>query len=207
MDDIELKMDNLDIFHYTSREEVKLITRFKSISFDEYLATRCLIINSLLCPAYLLAQQAIEKLLKCVILTYDKEYSLKRHNNHEIQPMIKVLEEYTNRNLSEYDQLCENLFHGFQMLRYPDNYIKSDKNHIVIKSEEIQEIDKIYFALYDIMNLPLEIKYLTTGLYNCLTNEKKDKSYEICVLNNIQFLFERKRHEDLRNLITKSLNR
>lgn len=144
---------------------------------NDYIASRCCILNALF-PGFILACQAIEKLLKAFIFLETTEQLKDGHNPFELK---KKLQKIKNYGLSKFDDLLKKLYDHYQS-RYYDNKI-SGKG---ASSSELKEIDELWVYLIELLPIPDEVKYRLSFFSELLEENSRKywRFYEWATKNN-----------------------
>ena len=122
---------------------------------DDYIASRCCLLNGLLQPGLGLACQSIEKILKSFIyLEAATKTKLKGNNKHNPFKLKEELKKIKNYKLDKFDDLLKNLFDYYQE-RYYDN--KTSVNGM--SNSELDKIDELWVYLVENLPMPDEVKY------------------------------------------------
>lgn len=129
--------------------------QYATMMFDtasnDYIASRCCILNKLVSAGLILSCQSIEKILKAFIFLETEEKLKEGHDPFELKEKLKEVKDYK---LDKFDDLLKRLYGHYQS-RYYNN-----KNHSKIKSsKEIDEIDELWVYLIEIFPVPDEVKY------------------------------------------------
>jgi len=119
------------------------------VATGDYIAARCCILNALF-PGFVLASQAIEKLLKALIYL-DGGGETKGHNPFDLKEKLKGLKNY---NLDKYDGTLKKLYDHYQS-RYHDNKTTGQG----ASREELPELDALWLDLIEKLPVPDEAKY------------------------------------------------
>ena len=117
---------------------------------QDYIAARCCILNGLH-AGFILASQAVEKLLKAIIYLESTE-KIKGHNPYELKERLKKSKDY---NLDNFDLMLKKL-HDHYLSRYYE-----DSPSVGASSEELPLIDELWFTLTEKLPMPDEVKYRT----------------------------------------------
>jgi HEPN domain-containing protein len=144
-----LTMSRQEVMKYWSDNKYAGMMIFAAT--DDYTAARCCIGNALF-SGFILAAQAIEKLLKALIYL-ESGKGLKGHNPFELKEKLKGLKD---NHLDQYDDVLKKLHDHYQG-RYYDN-VTTGKG---ASSEELLEIDALWLELMEKMPVPDEAKYRT----------------------------------------------
>ncbi|MFN7160576.1 MAG: hypothetical protein ACK4NC_03125 [Candidatus Gracilibacteria bacterium] len=121
----------------------------------DYLAARCLILNSLIEPGLEIACQAIEKIIKALLYLETKQKTtLKGNDKHNPAKLRNELESVQNRYKisTVHNDLLDRLFPHYQS-RYHDNADASTTK----SSYELYEIDSLYKELRGYLSIPQEL--------------------------------------------------
>lgn len=173
------------------RNNFKLINLYR-ISSDDYISFRCLYLNQMLNQAYVMAEQAIEKQLKLLLLLLNPEENIKRFNDHKIERLIKRVQSYSDLKLFDFIATGERLSETYEMFRYPDNRI--GKINYSWGGNEIDEIDCFFFHLIDVSLLPEEIMFRTGLMVSIFEDRVLPKPIYYAINKNLAF---NKRKNDL----------
>ncbi len=121
---------------------------------DDYIASRCCILNGL-SSGFVLACQAIEKILKSFIyLETGEETKLKGNDKHNPFKLKEELSKVKNYKLDKFDTFLKKLFDHYQC-RYYNNRTPGKGSC----SSELYEIDKLWVYLTEVLPIPDEVKY------------------------------------------------
>ncbi len=120
------------------------------VATDDYIAARCCILNALF-PGFMLASQAIEKLLKSLIYLESGDEMDTCHDPFRLKEKLKALKDY---GLDRFDDTLNKLHDHFQS-RYPDNQTTGKG----ASSKELPEIDALWLELIEKLPVPDEAKY------------------------------------------------
>src|SRR3989339_594459 len=134
---------NFQQIRYLTIKKEGLLFFFDS-SID-YPAARCLILNGLF-PGFVLACQAIEKILKAAIFFESGFVNLRGWNNSEKHNPFLLKEElkkYRNYKLDKYNDFLKHLFSLYQK-RYSNNPIVSKKGG---SSDDLILFDEVYLKI------------------------------------------------------------
>lgn len=122
---------------------------------NNYVSSRCLILNGFLLEGFPLYAQSIEKFLKAFIFLETGETTkLKnndKHNPYLLKEELKIAKDY---GFDQYDGLLRRL-HGHFQQRYFDNKDKSK----ILASTELKEFDELWIYLLKLIPFPIEVKY------------------------------------------------
>lgn len=119
---------------------------------DDYVSARCCILNGLF-SGFSMASQAIEKLLKAIIFLESGEKMKTGHNPFLLKEKLKKIQDYK---LDKYDSILKKL-NDHYLRRYYDNTPTYNTNGA--SSDELIEIDELWFDLVEKMKMPDEVKY------------------------------------------------
>lgn len=153
----------MDNYKFTStKEELKafgLKNGYATMRFmeagDDYVASRCLILN-MFSSGFPLFSLSVEKMLKAMFyletgteVKFNK--SSDRHNPFLIK---KELSKHKDFGLDKYDDLLLRLYGHYQW-RYYENKNKTQSRD----TNELKEFDALWFELFQKMPMPIEVKY------------------------------------------------
>lgn len=159
------------------------------LAVDDYKGSRCCMINNILGPGFILAEQAAEKYLKCLLKLISPEVNLRKFNDHKLTDLIEKINEFGDYGLDKYFPLAKRLSDLYELVRYPDNKLIKTINSYGMRGDEIDNIDEFIFHLMEKLPMPDEIKF--NGLiYGSLFNFKGEdntlwSNWIMC--NNKQF--------------------
>lgn len=148
-------------------------------SHDDYISSRCCYFNDLYTQGGMLGAQALEKMLKGILLLEKPTFNVK-DLNHRI---VDVQSEIQSLDLSSFTDTFLNYQEIFKA-RYPDN-IKTTFRH---SNVQIHKLDSAYWYIFS--NLPLadEIKFTTKFSVNLFHEDRKDLKERYWVTINNQTL-------------------
>jgi len=136
---------------------------------DDYIASRCCILNGLF-SGFVLACQAIEKILKVFVYLETREKTkLTKNDKHNPFKLKEELQKVKKYGLDKFDGLLQKLYDHYQC-RYYDNEVSGQG----ASSSELDTIDELWVYLVEILPIPDEVKYrlkFFTDLFN--ENSKK----------------------------------
>jgi hypothetical protein len=136
---------------------------------DDYVASRCLILNALGVGSELFSR-SVEKLLKaCIFLETGNKTSLGRRDRHQPFKLKQELEQGRDYGLDKYDPLLQKMYGHFQR-RYFDNPNQSKG----ASSEELEQFDELWIHLVEKIPFPIEVKY-RSKLFGMLFSENGSK--------------------------------
>lgn len=115
---------------------------------NDYLGYRCCYLNGILIPAYTLAQQAIEKQLKSILLILNPEEKVKKYL-HDLKALILKLANDYNFEAKQYLELGTRLSNLYELNRYPGNKLEQEIKEYNMGGAEYEEIDNIFIFLAD----------------------------------------------------------
>jgi HEPN domain-containing protein len=137
------------------------------IATDDYIASRCCLLNGLLSQGYILAEQAVEKELKSILLLLLPKENLrdrKKFRQHVINDLINRIHEISSLNLSSFKYLGEVLSDIYELTRYPDNRLRASKSSWSMTSAVVDDLDEMFFSLVEESPMPKEVKF-RSGIY------------------------------------------
>jgi hypothetical protein len=152
MSRLNLELSRADVQAYARANQYATMMFFSA--GDDYVASRCLILNALGAGFGLFAQ-SVEKLLKaCIFLETGNKTKLKGLDKHDPYKLKQELQAKADYSLDKYDNCLKNLFGHFQR-RYFDNKDQSKG----ASSTELEEFDELWLCLLDKIPIPVEVKY------------------------------------------------
>jgi len=165
--------------------------KFNGRADSDYIAARCCIINGLLSQGFVLAEQAIEKKLKSLLLLLNPLENVKQYRNHQIEPLIKRIQILSDLGLNNYLTFGKKISDLFTLNRYPDHGLPICTYGM--SSLELATFDEMYFYLMEISPLIDEIKY-RISLYSwiCIENNDITSRYWATIQNKT---YEAKKNE------------
>lgn len=124
-------------------------------SGNDYIAARCLILNTLFMQGCIFYAQAVEKMFKALIFLETKRKS-NLHNNNLHNPFLlkEELKSAKDYQIDKYDELLKRVY-GHWQHRYFDNKYKSQS----MSSSELDEYDILWMHLFEQAPFPVEVKY------------------------------------------------
>jgi len=123
-------------------------------SGDDYVASRCLIMNNLF-SGFPLYSQSVEKMLKAFIfLETEKRTNLKNKDKHNPYLLKEELKDINDYGLDKYNKLLKKLYGHFQG-RYFDNKDKSKSKG----GDELNGFDELWVKLLQKIPFPIEVRY------------------------------------------------
>ena len=143
-----LTMSRQDVMNYWSKNQYAAMMIFTAT--QDYIAARCCMLNALF-PGFMLASQAIEKLLKALIYLESGEKMRTCHNPFDLKQKLKASKDY---GLDKYDEVLKKLYDHYQS-RYHDNKTTGRG----ASSEELRDIDALWLELIEKLPVPDEAKY------------------------------------------------
>jgi hypothetical protein len=143
-----LKLSKKEVFNYCAKNQYA--TMMFGIAGDDYVASRCCILNGLF-PGFVLACQAIEKLLKAFIYLETGNQPGHEHNPFKLKEGLQEIQDY---GLNKFDDLLKKLYDHYQD-RYYDNKT-SGKGAL---SSELNAVDELWVYLIKLLPMPDEVKY------------------------------------------------
>ncbi|UOY08224.1 HEPN domain-containing protein [Muricauda sp. SCSIO 64092] len=205
---MEVTMNNQQLREYCHKNQI--IVGLHSIASNDYIAARCCFYNEMLDQAYILASQAIEKELKCMLLLMDEDTDLNniKSHSHDLEKLMDKIQSVKDMGLQAFNDINERLNETYLMFRYPDNFIKKMNGYKKYShgGEEINEIDKYFIHLLDTIPLPPEVKYRTGFLVTAFREETYGIQPTVWAKhNNLSFNQNKKRWYNEYLLIKKHL--
>lgn len=164
------------------------------LAADDYKGSRCCIINSILGPGFILAEQAAEKYLKCLLKLIAPTENLKKFNRHKLTDLIEKIKEFGDYGLDKYVPLAKRLSDLYELVRYPDNDLIKIISSYGMRGDEVDKIDEFIFHLMDKLPIPDEIKF-NGEIYGSLFNFKGEEN----TLWSYWFIYNNKQFEMHRN--------
>jgi HEPN domain-containing protein len=138
-----------------------LATMFLYQGAQDYMAARCCLLNGQF-PGLMLAQQAVEKTLKGIILLHDSNYKCKKHL-HDVVKIWNDLKGLEPKLVLE-DECYLQRLNDFYTGKYPDSTKKISGSTLI----ELKTIDRIIFELSNMISLPNNLKY-RVGIFGLLS--------------------------------------
>ncbi|MEK6477179.1 HEPN domain-containing protein [Catalinimonas sp. 4WD22] len=158
MEDVHKK-----IRKYTA--ENNLVTMFYFMATNDYLGCRCCFLNALHQSGLVLAEQAIEKILKALYIQIDPLVDFKRkHRFHDIPGLIKAIESKRECDLMRFNEYGQRLSDLYSVNRYPDDRYPFKTNERLKGGwgtgiDELEKIDEFFFHVINQMPMPDYVKY------------------------------------------------
>ncbi|WP_074406652.1 HEPN domain-containing protein [Aquimarina megaterium] len=178
----------------------------RHIASEDYLGCRCCFFNGLLSPGFVLAEQAIEKELKSILLLLNPSENVRKLGNHKIVPLLQKIENIKKLGLTKFEPLGNRLSNIYELSRYPDNKLNKEINHWTISGIEIVEIDEFFFFLNEVSPLPDELK-IRSGIYAYLSPKKKHTLNDWATMENKAYMARKesfeKRYEEFEEYLKK----
>ena len=143
------------------RDNQRMIN-FMHISAGDYSAARCCYLNGLMQQGAILGEQAVEKGLKAFLLCLNRDEKVAKFRNHQLVLIIDRIQEIQDAGLDQYRLLAQRLSDLYDYCRYPDPKVRFDR--LSMSSEDVHELDAVYFYIVQNLPIPLEVKY-RTGIY------------------------------------------
>jgi HEPN domain-containing protein len=127
---------------------------------EDYAACRCCLLNGLF-PGLVLGEQAIEKMLKSILL-FKNENIIK---SHDIMQLSDDINKIGVLDLSKDSDLIKLLYDSYQG-KYPDNDRWSDAkaDRKFVTTGEVNRIDDLIIRIVNAIPIPIEVK-LRMGVY------------------------------------------
>jgi len=113
------------------------------IASNDYVASRCCLLNGLVAQGHVLAEQDIQGELKNIILFHspaapaDDFRNRKLNGLHNISDLVKRLTNITNFELSRFENLVVILTKTYKIARYPDHNLPESEKPRLMSSEII----------------------------------------------------------------------
>jgi hypothetical protein len=170
---MDLELSSKDIIQFC-RTNNKIVSLY-SIASNDYIAARCCFYNTLTEQSYVLACQAIEKILKATLLCLNPNENIRKFNNHKLIPLINKIESLGNYNLQKHSKISSKLWETYEMFRYPDNKLEGVYKRYSYGGDDIDLIDSFFLELIELIKIPIEVKF-RVGLYVSLYNDTKLKT-------------------------------
>jgi HEPN domain len=145
-----LTMSNQEVTKYFSDHKYATLMIYGATA--DYTAARCCILNGLF-RGFMLASEAIEKLLKALIYLESGEEMKSGHNVFALKEKLKQSRDY---GLDRYDDQLNKLYDHYQS-RYHDNPVTGKG----ATSAEFPVIDNLWLELIEKLPVPDEVKYQT----------------------------------------------
>lgn len=161
-----------------TREEVmrfcgtnQRMINFVHISVGDYSAARCCYLNGLMQQGAILGEQAVEKILKGFLLRLNRDEKVGvKFRNHQLVPIIDRIQELQDVGFDKFRSAAQRLSDLYEYCRYPDPKIRFER--LSMSSEDVHELDALYFFIAQKFPIPLEVKY-RTGIYAFVGEEYK----------------------------------
>ena len=148
----QLKLSKKEVFDYCAKNQYA--TMMFGTAGDDYVASRCCILNALF-PGFVLACQATEKLLKAFIyLETGEKTKLTRGDKHNPFKLKEELQKFKNYGLDRFDGFLEKLYD-----HYKDRYFDNKTSGRGALSSELDELDELWVYLIEALPIPDEVKY------------------------------------------------
>lgn len=142
----------------------------------DYTAARCCILNGLF-SGFVLASEAIEKLLKAAIYLETGEEVMTGHDSFALKEKLKRARDY---GLDGYDEILKKLYLHYQS-RYHENHGGG------ASSRELVEIDALWLELMEKLPIPDEAKY-RTAFYSFIAEPNEFWRNDVWLTTNNQAL-------------------
>ncbi len=149
-------MTREEIIEYGRTHQKALLLR--NISANDYISARCLINNGLIAQGHILAQQAIEKILKSFLLFLKKDIDIRKFKPHRIKPLIDKVIEIGGYELDKFIDFGIYLSDTYELSRYPDSKLATTTSHWTISGENLSDIDEMYTMIDSLIPIPVEIR-------------------------------------------------
>lgn len=123
-------------------------------SAEDYAAARCCLLNGLF-PGFVMAEQAVEKLIKGFILFMNPSFKPKSKKGHDLASLITVLcSHYGHVSLAPYAKIIELLQSSYDG-RYPD----SGTDLLAHMTSQLRDVDELYIYLLDQSPITGDLRY------------------------------------------------
>jgi HEPN domain-containing protein len=123
-------------------------------SAEDYAAARCCLLNGLF-PGFVMAEQAVEKLIKGFTLFMDPGFKPKKGKGHDLPSLITVMcSHYAHVSLAPYEKTIELLQSSYDG-RYPDSETKS----LAHMTAQLNDVDELYIYLLDQSPITGDLRY------------------------------------------------
>jgi hypothetical protein len=144
-------------------------------SADDYIASRCLILNILFFSGFPLFSQSVEKMLKAYIhLETGRPTTLRGPDRHNPYLLKEELQGHKDYGLSQFDAILKKLYGHFQQ-RYHDNPDKSNG----MGGNELDGFDELWMYLFDAVPFPVQIKYRLTFTHRMFESKSFTPQYSL----------------------------
>ncbi len=136
-----LTMNGKELQKY-AREKTDIVGQY-DIACHDYIASRLCFFNDMTEQSYILAAQAIEKMLKSILLLKNGKVS----RTHDLDRLFYEVSK--DINLKSFREINNKLNISYSMFRYPDNYPKTGKGGSLgcWGGSEINKIDEYFMCL------------------------------------------------------------
>lgn len=184
-----MTVDEIADFAYNNKTAILL----RMIALDDYIACRLCMLNGLIPQGFIMAEQAIEKELKSILLIYNPNFDLSKHRRHLLEPLIQKIQEIEDLGLSTFQSFCKRISDLYELERYPDNKLLENIKSWGASTIELHEIDELFFHINDVSPIHHDVKF-HSGLYMKLFSKSQisHKDHNWLVANNKAFLNQQK---------------
>jgi len=160
----KLKMNRSEVQDYCVKNQYATM-RFFDASKD-YVAARCCTFNGLVSVGFILACQAVEKILKAFIYLENGEQMKQGHNPYKLKEKLKTLRDYK---IDRYDTLLKKLYDHY-LARYYEDCRRHEDGTSGACSDELMEIDKLWLELVRRLPIPDEVRYRSKFITDLFEN-------------------------------------
>lgn len=123
-------------------------------SAEDYAAARCCLLNGLF-PGFVMAEQAVEKLIKGFIFFMDPSFKPKKGKGHDLPSLAAVMcSHYGHVSLAPYEKTIELLQSSYDG-RYPDSGTYSQAH----MTAQLRDVDELYIYLLDQSPITGDLRY------------------------------------------------
>jgi HEPN domain len=187
MKNVKLTLSSEETIRFSGFNQIAM--RLHSIASDDYIACRCCIINGLLSQGFILAEQALEKELKSILLLLNPKENIKLFGSHKIEPIIQRIQGLQDLGLTRFQKYGKRLSDIYELSRYPDNKLKDKIDNWSISGHELEHIDEFFFYINERSPLPDEIKF-RSGIYAlvCDKNLNRHPGYHWAMIDNLAYI-------------------
>jgi HEPN domain-containing protein len=123
-------------------------------SAEDYAAARCCLLHGLF-PGFVMAEQAVEKLIKAFIFFTDPSFKPKRGRGHDLPSLVTVMcSQYGHVSLAPYEKTIELLQSSYDR-RYPDSETAPQSR----MTAQLRDVDDLYIYLLDQSPITGDLRY------------------------------------------------
>lgn len=186
---MELQLTKADVIHYSRLHQRAMLLH--KIATDDYVAARCCLFNGLLPQGYILAEQAMEKELKSLLLLISPKEDFRNrkiYRQHNLNDLLNRLHELSTIDLNSFVDLGTTLTEAYELSRYPDNKLAKTITSWSMSSSIIDDVDEMYFYLLERSIMPVEVKF-RSSVYVLAFEESfiNQKTKEWALYKNVAF--------------------